>query len=718
MAIIGKIRQRSGLVIGFIAVSLLLFVVSDALNSGGSMFGNREFVVGEMGGKKIKYEEFDAKLKMAVENTRKQFGGDLSPEIMEMIQTQIWEGFVRDNVLDKHFKNLHIEISPEELTYVEFQAPVPHQLMANQLTDRTTGQPLQQFANPQTGQLDLSKVLNYRQSLEAESDDEKNWVAGMDEPIIADLTSTKYFTYIRKANYTTTLEAEEEFAAANNSLKGKITQLNYSTISDSAIKVTPAEMEEYLQKHKEEFKQEASRTVEYVVFDILPSAKDTVAALKWITEKTEAFKNAKNDSTFAVNNGTNYDSSYVKRGSFPDNAEDSIFSAEKGKVIGPFYDKGVYATYKIIDTKTDTVVFVRGAQILIRAEGVTKEDTAKARVKAAEIIAEIKGGKTFDEAVKQYSLDPTTNTKGGDMGWLDKTTLIHPKNVMNALSNGRIGEYSIVTTAQGIHIIKVTHAPTSRSVWAVAINRPIEPSGETQKYIQSQATQFAGISSSEEAFNKGIEEKKLSKRFAENVGENDRALGGVNDARNVVMWAFDEKTKVGDFSQPFPVSGNTKIVVARLAKAKEKGTAKMEDVKEKLEEKVRKEKKAEQLRQKFEQAMQGATTIDQVASKAGSTPLDISFQTFGGSTVMNVGQAPRLLGYMFGAPQKKIIGPIKDEAGVYVFWVEGIDVAKLPEKLNDMKAQINGRVTGGIDVQTNDAIKKLADIKDYRYKFF
>lgn len=720
MAVIGKIRQRSGLIIGFIAFSLLAFILSDALNKNPFLKGN-DTVVGEMGGKKIEYEDFDKLVKEYESNLRAQMGGEIPEEYKTFAYDQAWEKFIRRNVLENEYKDLYIKISPEELTWTEFKAPTPHPVIERNFVDQQTGQARPQLANQATGQLDLSKVLALRQQMEENSNDESQWIQYIDEPIIEDLENKKFFSYVRKGKFVSTLEAKVDFVESSTNLTAKAVQLNYFTIPDSTVKVTDAELEEYLQKHADLFKQEASRKLEYIVFDILPSAEDTAAALKWAQDRAKGFATTTDDTSYAESNGGFLDTNFKRRGMFPDDIEDSLFSSTKGTVVGPVYAaNGSFYVYKLIDTKTDTVMYYRASHILLRPDGVTKEDTANARKKAADYLAQIrKGDKTFKQLVKEVSLDPGSNAKDGDLGWFDKDFIRYPKSLIDAAIRTGKGDYTIVTSGQGVHIVYVTKSPTNKMVQVAEISREVEPGTESLKEISRKANEFAGsVNNDEKLFNDAIEKNKLNKRFAEKVGQADKILPGIKDARQVVMWAFNEDRKVGETSEPFDVDGNTKILVARLVAIREKGTSKVEDVRPKLEEEVRKNKKAEQLRQKMEEAMKGASNVQQIAEKLGVQPLDISYQLFNNNSVTSVGNEPRLLGYLFGSEKKKIVGPIKGSSGVYVFIVENVEEQKAPQDLSEAKQRILNQATGSADMRINDALRKAADIQDFRYKFF
>lgn len=714
MAVIGKIRQRSGLVITLIGISILAFILTDMLSGGSSFGGGQDQTIGVINGKEVQYPEFEEQYKIIEQNAQQQYGR-LTPELQDIVRDQIWQSFFREHVLKEEYKKMHINVSAEELTWVEFLAPKPHPMIINTFTNPQTGQVSPDFAGP-TGQLDMGKVLQRRKDLPADQEDQ--WVEGIDKPIIEDVENKKYFAYVSKGNFVTSLEAKEEYYAANSNVKGQIVKLDYFSISDSTINVTDAELSEYLQKHSEDFQLEASRKLEYVVFDIKPTGADSASAKDWIYDKTTKFKEAKNDSLFVANNGGYYDTNYYRRGTFPEFLEDSVFNAQPGRVYGPALADGGFVLLKVLDVADDTVTFYRASQILIRPEGVTKEDTVTARNKAAEIVKDLKNGDDFEAAVKEHSTDPNTNGKGGDFGWISDDNGQLPDEVMKQIGKTSVGAYSIVTSTQGVHIIKVTHAPSRKKVKVAQIEREIEPSSETYSSIVSKANEFAGSITTEEQFNKAIEERKLSKRFAEAVRQNDRVLSGIQDARDVVKWAYADERKVGDISEPYEAANTTKLIVARVVTKSEKGTATVEDMRQKLTDLVRNEKKAEILRKKFEEAKAGANTLQDIASKLGTNVLALPYQQFNTANVTSIGPAPTLLGYLYGTEANKISDPIKDKNGVYVFKIDAIEKANLPENLDQTKQQLLATLQNSADIKANDALKEVADIKDYRYKFY
>ena len=70
MSVINKIRERSGLAVGIIAVSLILFIVGGDLLGGQSLlFSGDQQKVGEIAGQSIDYQEFNLK----VDNLKAQY---------------------------------------------------------------------------------------------------------------------------------------------------------------------------------------------------------------------------------------------------------------------------------------------------------------------------------------------------------------------------------------------------------------------------------------------------------------------------------------------------------------------------------------------------------------------------------------------------------------------------------------------------------------------
>ena len=67
MAVIGKIRERAGLLVGIIGFSIVAFIAGDLLTSGRPFLSGDRTTVGNIGGKKIDVQDFEARVNSNIE---------------------------------------------------------------------------------------------------------------------------------------------------------------------------------------------------------------------------------------------------------------------------------------------------------------------------------------------------------------------------------------------------------------------------------------------------------------------------------------------------------------------------------------------------------------------------------------------------------------------------------------------------------------------------
>ncbi len=699
MATISKIRKHSGWVIGAIGIAMLGFLISDVFTSGRLSFLSH----GPKGMGAVYGEEIDAKeFQNRYENTLRQQRANMPPEQSlspmqeSQINDQVWTDYINELIMEKEWNKLGIDVTGEEI--VDMVVYHPHKIALQLLSDRSTGK----YDRDQFYKI----IKNIDQQPEKLQEEWRN----VETILTKERCKEKYENLVKNALYVTDLEAKDNFIGQNKIFNAEYVPLFLSAVNDKDIEVSDKEIEDYINKHKDQYKQEEARSIEYVSFDILPSKADSDVAKKWIDEQAVALSASKNDSNFAFSRRGTYSPKWMHHGDFPADLEDQIFTSDSNKIIGPTYENGNYKLLKISKVKNDSVVYFKASHILINPTGPKEEDSMEADKKVREIYDQIKKGADFAKIATEKSQDPGSSVKGGDLGWASPDKYV--PQFGNALKKLKMGEMVIVRTHFGTHLIKLTAAPSARAVKVVEINKQIQAGNETYNAAYTAATSFRSKIQKPEDFDPLVTKSGLTKRLAKDVKHNDKIIPGLDNPRELTRWMFESEK--GSISSPIAL--NNKIVVAYLGKVKLEGLRSVEDAKDELMPIVRNEKKRDKLMEKMKEACEKNTTLEAIAKAIGSNVNAAENVSFLNTAIPNIANEPALIGYICGTKINKISAPIKGNSAVYVVNVKSINniniPATFPERIQ-LTRQEQMRVA-----EVNNALHTSADVKDYRYLYF
>jgi peptidyl-prolyl cis-trans isomerase D len=253
----------------------------------------------------------------------------------------------------------------------------------------------------------------------------------------------------------------------------------------------------------------------------------------------------------------------------------------------------------------------------------------------------------------------------------------------------------------------------SKKILISFVDRQIDASSKTFGLVFQQASEFAGKNTTEEQFNKGVEEKKLGKIPAQNFRNTDKNIGGLENSRQVVKWAFEAKK--GEVSKVFEL--NNKYVIAVLTEVKEKGILPLDAVKKQVEFEVIKEKKAEKFINELTAKLNSSSSIQDFASKSSLTVDSAKNVTFA-APYLPSGRELALAGELFSLKKGLNKKVIKGDNGVYV--VDIYEIQEAPE-LKDAKTiteQIANQLKQRVDYEVFEALKQNASIEDNRATFY
>jgi peptidyl-prolyl cis-trans isomerase D len=703
MALINKIREKSGYAIGFIALAMISFMIlGDLLGPNSRLLGGNNNVIGEIAGKEITIQEFETALQGVKQNYAAQTGKQPTEDELVSLREQTWGQMILKVAYQKEFDRLGIEVSDDELVDM-VQGNNVHPVIK------------QTFVNPQTGQFDRSLVAKYlKEDLpKVPAEQQAAWY-NFEANLSPERELAKYNNLIKLSNYVTTAEAKRYQSEQNDKASVKYLYVPFFTISDSSIKVTDEQLQAYLDKNKERYKVEESRAIEYVTIPIKPSATDSASVRKEIDEMAQQFAVADNDSLFVnANSDVPFNGTSLNAGSLPEQLKGQHL--EKGKVFGPFSENGAYTIFKVMEVNDNGKASARASHILIRAANATPEAKAAAKKKAEEVLAKIKAGADFSLMAAQNGQDGTAS-QGGDLGFFSQGAMVpaFEKAVFGAKSAGLLP--NVVETDFGYHIIKITAPKTTRNYKVATVVRAISPSDETRDIALRRADELAGTSQNLEALRQNIaKDKSLVKTEAKSVRTTDRAINNLANAREVIRWAFSDKTDKNNVSPVYEV--DNQYVVAALVSKQDKGYAKVNDIRDELTAAVRNELKAQQIVAK----LQGASgSLEQVAAKYGPEAVvkTAAGVTLAASTIEGLGFDPIATGKAFGLKQGARSKPFEGQTGVMVVELQQLDKINFSGDMSGVKKQLETARSGRAEGSVFQLIRDRSDIKDYRIKFF
>jgi len=704
MATLEKIRNRAGVLVAVvIGVALLAFILGDFFNSGGALFSNSQFEIAEIAGKSIPYQKYQKELNDLIEIKKLSSGrSTLDETTVQNTRKETWDQMVRDYVLEDEYNELGIDVSSQEL-WDMVQGENIHPIIRNM------------FTNPETGQLNTLAVIQFLKSYDQDPTGQRKayWLFIEDE-MIQERMYSKYFNLISKGLYSTTKEAKSELNFVNKKVDFEFVFQKFNTIPDSSLEIATSELKEYYNNHQSDYKQTALRAIEYVTFDVVPSEDDKKEAEEWINNIQPDFASTENDIEFAhLNSETEVKNSFYKQDELPENLKD-IFTQKKGFIYGPYFENEIFYLAKLSEVKylPDSV---KAKHILIEPT----QDASAAQVYslADSLVSLLKSGTSFASLSEKYSADKAANEKEGDLGWFRANQMVTPFS--DTCFNARVGEYKIVATQFGLHIVQVTNkARKEKKVQLAVIGRKLQAGSETYQKTYAQASKFAGNNHTYEAFIQAIEQEGLTKKVANNIKESDQQLAGLEYPREFIrsIYSTDNNEIITSQNNPIFELGD-RFVIGFVSDVKEEGFAAFEQVKAQLMVQVKKEKKAELLAEKFNEILKDNSDLRNLASNLNTgvfEALDINFRSY---AIQNVGIEPKVIAIATAMEQDQISKPIKGNNGVFIIKVNEVTIDganNFDLQQNQMLTQFQNRA----NYEAFEALKENAGIIDKRSKFY
>jgi peptidyl-prolyl cis-trans isomerase D len=699
------------LLVVVVGLSIVAFVLGDVLSGNSALLGGNSRDLGEISGETITQAEFVNMVEGMKQNFQATYGQPANEFITQTFRNQAWEQLINEIAYGERLEQLDIVVGDAEKVDM---------VQGNNIAPAVR----QNFADPQTGQFSVELVRQRLAEIAGSEVGRFQW-AQFQQQISAQRQLQKFENFFAKSNYVTLAEAKRQYNNDVATIDIDYLYVPFGIVNDSIAPVSDNELRAYLNEHKDEYQVEESRSIDYVSFPVVPSAEDSAAYkadIDAIRDNLANSQTVEEDSLIAIR-ATEQGQGF---GTFdptalPVDIENNLATLKPGDIVGPKLSGGIYSMSKLSDVIEGENEYVRISQIMIGTEGSTAAEKRAARSKALGILREVRNGADFAETARTKSEDGS-GLSSGDMGWYRKGSgpVTGSQDWPQALQDAAFAARStgvinrLVESDKGYHIINVVNAPNKKRYKVATIIVEMVPSTETQNTVYRQVQEFLASVDDYDSFNAYANEQGISVFSGNNIGPNATAIGRLTDARQIVTWLYGEAKSqdVRDFDL------NDEYIVALYRYKVEAGTAKLGDVRNQIEPKVRNQKKLAYIQSKLD-GLSGSLNEMATAYGRGAAVYSAPGLKLSSNSLPNVGTAPEAVGAAFGlqniGERTKALGT---DVGVVLIELKAQSPAPEIGDYTSQVTQIRQRKQGNDRLNISQSIREAANIVDERYKFY
>ncbi len=696
MAVLEKLRGWGIVLSILVALPLLLFIIDPSQIIQTVQSVSSKYDVGKIGKKSVSYTDFQTEVDRFSRINELMSGNTSSSEQQQQqIRDAVWQRLVEENLFIKNAQAAGINVGKDEimdLTNGENVSPV----MASLFVD-------------ENGVFSNDRLVSFLQSVEEGDENAKAIWAYLQEQLVTNQFYTKYNALFMNTNVENALQVNKAIADNNTTADVDFVMVPFSYATDTTVVVSDKEIKDFYDNHKKFFEQKATRDIEYVVFQVVPSAEDITAANDEFVKLYEDFTTTDNVRAFLQRNSdTQWSDQWYKAGDLRSvNADLDTFVSENNEGTSPVISANntLYAGRIMATATMPETVTVRHMMFQSNEDGQHLADS---------LLNELKKGADFTALASEYSLDRGSQADGefGKIGEISQATVSYLPTGFNAIFNAKVGQPFILQSNIATHIVEVTEAGEPALFKQVALfEKEILSSKETFNKFYNDANRVATLAGGKYANYRAACDSIGTYSHSQTITEATDSYGAISHAKEVTRWAFDNKP--GKVSNIITVDNNYFFVVAVTGAHKE-GLAPVNEVADQIKSQLYAEKYAEKRQSEVAEQIAGMTDLEAIAEKLGtsvSTQNDVAFASMSARSM-----DPKFVGAIAAAPEGKVCGPVAGSIGVYVFKVNGRETGSFYTESDAKNA--NAQILNYAAQMILPVMMDDADVKDNRARFF
>ena len=449
MAVLETIRVKFGIVItALIAVALLSFIIDPQTLQQVWFSVSSKNDVGQIDSKSISYEEFQKE----VDKLTSLYGAR-GEEQQQEINNLAWQAMINKYLFLKNANKAGINVSDAEMVSIisgDIASPVLNQ---------------NPYFVDENGAFSVDRVLEMSKFAASDQSGQARafWNFVQNE-VKNEMYYSKYLSLLNQSNFNNTLMAANQIAESNNTFNVEFVMVPFGFQKDSTIVVSDKEIKAYYNSHKKFYKQPASRDIEYVEFEIKPSAEDVELANNAIVKVYDEFKNTNDVKNFlSRNSDRKFDETWYKEGDLNTvsrKVNDFVFNSNQ-KVSEVIDDNESLFVVRVLGTKKEDGVVKKQVAIFEKAPFASEKTKSACYAKANAFAAVATGSyDNFTKAVQEqglYARPVNKMLEGTDkLGSIERTKEITrwafdaKKGAVSEIKNID-NKYFVVAVLTGIH---------------------------------------------------------------------------------------------------------------------------------------------------------------------------------------------------------------------------------------------------------------------------
>lgn len=716
MAIIGKIREKSGLLVTMVGLGLFLFIipVNDLLQQ---FSGNGNSTLGLFDNSEIDANDWNyfnreniTRNNLRINNLNSGGNGSLTSDEEDQIKVNSWNQMISDTIYYFELNKVGINVSAEELNQglLNGENPLPSSLQKMFVTNGL-------YNKDSFNIWKTNRIINLPDNPESKRDLKNN----IEDPLKNERRISKYTSMIKSGVLGTIQEAKRLTNEEKITASIEYIFINYDELDDSLIDLNQEEKKKFYAEHSNEkiwLQKQPLVSYDYSVIRFNPSSADKANYTSRMELLKEDFKSSKNDSLFVANYAEtpimipsqygprpsgNYSNQPYKGGKFSSFIDSKINDANKGDIIGPFVSGDKIQIVKIFETGEEEQSKVR--HILINSKEGDINDAKNKKLADSILYAIRRDSSKFSSLVSKYSDDPGSVSNGGVYSWFPKGQMVPEFEEFSF--NKKIGSSGVVRTNYGFHVIQVLGRKIGTFKKIAVVDETIQVSKATQNQFYDSAALAFYYKADSNDFSIAADELGYvvkSSGYVPLIYPNRRTAGlyGPNELNrnlNVSRWAFN--SDIGGLLEPEYISNNQLVLAVLKEKVKAYDNS-FENIVSLMIPAMKNNLKAKYYISKYSNEILNINSLDSI-SKILDKETESKFIKYSDLNIGNNNQEiaePKVMAQIFSLSQNEISPIIEGKKGIYIVKFQSVinqptvDENSIIEKSNNLQKEIRNQI--------------------------